>query len=79
MIKAIFTDDNGTDGLLIGLSEKNIERLKAGEPIFVKADDSAFPINMIIMVGKTEEDIITELQEKSDIFGFECFQDGIRH
>ena len=76
MIKAIFgmTDDDdeeGTSGILLGLSKKNVAKLMAGEPIYVKGNDgeSAWPFNMIIMYGETEEDIVSELQEKANVFG----------
>lgn len=53
--------------LLFGLSDDNIRRLQAGQPIFVALDDGMLGPNapaydVLVMYGPTEEDIRAELE-----------------
>ena len=54
--------------LLLGLSGENVARLAAGEPILVRAGDLAAmglpAMQVIVMYGRTEQDIISEIKAK---------------
>jgi hypothetical protein len=62
VIKARLTTEDGRGVLILGLSEGNIQQLKAGKPIMF--DASAFGVDgeVYIMYGKTELDICNELK-----------------
>lgn len=50
-------------GILIGLSEKNIEELKEGQPILKDSSKG----KLVILYGKTEFAILNELKKKGFI------------
>jgi hypothetical protein len=50
-------------GILIGLSEKNIEKLKEGHPILKDSPKG----KLVILYGKTEFAILNELKKKGFI------------
>ena len=56
MIKATLSD--GT--ILLGLSDMNIERLKAGEPMLFSLSNFGVDKSVLLMHGKTEQDIIDQ-------------------
>jgi hypothetical protein len=62
MIKAAGTA-GGKPLMLLGLSGENVTRLVAGEPISFDAQQLGFPGNIMIMYGRTEDDIVTELRK----------------
>lgn len=60
MIKAKF----GDTGLLIGLSEENVKRLKAGQPIaFDMSAVGLPPGRCVIIYGQTEDRIAKDLAD----------------
>lgn len=59
--------------ILLGLSEGNLGRLREGKPILVKGTDLGIEggLEIAIMYGATEDDIILELQRSGiDLGGF---------
>lgn len=49
---------------ILGLSERNIEKLKEGQPILKSLAQHGGPdVDLLIMYGKTEADIATELKK----------------
>lgn len=62
MIKFRSTKPDGSQLIGLGLSDGNIEKLKAGQPIVFDFGELGIEgFEGLIMYGKTEEDIITEL------------------
>jgi hypothetical protein len=62
MLKASGTTENGEPLLLIGLSEGNMQKLLAGEPIhFALKDVGLGAGSVMILGGKTELDIAQQL------------------
>lgn len=55
MIKARYTQPDGSPGLVFGLSHENIKRLKAGEPISFELSALGLPGKVLIFAGKDEE------------------------
>jgi hypothetical protein len=53
---------NGKPFMLIGLSEENVTRLAAGEPILFDGAPFGYNGNVIVTYGRTEDDIRAELQ-----------------
>jgi len=62
MIKFKVTDDRGRVSLGFGLSERNIELLKQGNPIYVVLDEMGLNASIMIMYGKTEAELIETLK-----------------
>lgn len=63
MIKARGRTGDGTPLVVIGLSGENMTRLMAKEPIrFDLADLGLPPTQVVIVGGRTEEDIAVDLQ-----------------
>lgn len=61
----------GVDGkpvVILGLTEPNVERMKGGEPVHVKATEVALlagvDVHIAITYGDTEEDILAALREQ---------------
>lgn len=56
-------NDKDRKTLLLGLSHENVARLLKGQPIHIKRHD-ALPddIELLIMVGRTDEEIKKELE-----------------
>ena len=64
MIRAVATRADGTKLLLLGVDERNVERLKAGKPIMVEGGPLGLPnVAVAIMYGETMQAIIDELKE----------------
>lgn len=62
MIKARGETAEGTPLLLIGLSGENVTRLAAGEPIVFDTSEIGLPpMQVIVMYGRTEQEIATLL------------------
>lgn len=63
MIKATGVDGNGQTLLVLGLSGENVTRLMADEPIkFDLAELGLPPMTVVIVGGRTEESILTQLR-----------------
>lgn len=60
MIKAAGTHD-GRPLIILGLSHENLARLVADEPILFDATTLGFDGNVLIVAGKTEDDIAASL------------------
>ena len=64
MIKATMTADDGRTVLLIGLSHKNLDRLKAdGLKGYIPIRDIGLPIDVLITAGSTEAEITEGLKQ----------------
>jgi hypothetical protein len=64
VIKATGGSKDGTPMLILGLSRTNTDRLLAGQPIHVRADqtDPRLPaLHIVLMGGETEQAIAAEL------------------
>ncbi len=55
MIKFKTTGPDGSPGFGFGLSEENIRRLKAGQPIRINLEDLGMKGTVVILYGETEE------------------------
>lgn len=53
----------GRPMMLFGLSGENVTRLMAGEPILFDATPFGFDGNVVIVGGRTEQDITDELRK----------------
>lgn len=62
MIKAC-GEVGGRTMMLLGLSGENMTRLMAGEPILFDATPFGFDGNVVIVGGRTEQDITDELRK----------------
>ena len=63
MIKAAAHDEKTKRRLIIlGLEDGNISRLKEGKPIHIHADELGFAGEIIIMYGRTQDDIRRQLE-----------------
>ncbi len=63
MIKATGRTGDGTPLVVLGLSGENVTRLMADEPIHLNLADLGLPaIEVLIVGGRTEESIVTDLQ-----------------
>ena len=55
------------ESICIGLSERNLELLKEGHPIYIKKENSkeAWDLDksIVIVYGKTEQDIINDIEK----------------
>jgi hypothetical protein len=51
----------GRPFVLFGLSAKNVERLKAGDPAHIWAEEMALPFDVVIMYGETEQAMIDQV------------------
>lgn len=67
MIKATGTADDGSDVVMLGVSEENVKRLVAGDPIIVRMEELGMVGNLVIFYGKTEEEMATMFKKKFDI------------
>jgi hypothetical protein len=54
MIRMAATNTRGRKIIVLGLSEKNIEKLREGKPIHIHADEMGFPGEIMIFTGKDE-------------------------
>lgn len=72
MIKALSSGDtlDGSSVLILGLSDENWRRLRAGQPIAVKLDElrpGARARTVLLMGGPTEQALYDELQQHATI------------
>lgn len=64
MIKGAGTTRNGQPLLIIGLSEINVTRLMAGEPILFETGHLGLPpLHVLILGGRTEETIAADMRQ----------------
>lgn len=50
--------------VFLGLSDMNVTRLRAGQPIYIKADDAIkLGVEVVIYHGATEVDLTRELED----------------
>lgn len=64
MIKYVKTAANGRKLIAFGLSEENIKRLQANDPIFLTLEDVGIEgIDIGIYSGTTEDDMAKEINE----------------
>lgn len=74
MITAIGKEDNGNDMILLGITDKNIERLRQDRPIHMtNKSHPAVPEGMTVVIlwGKDEKDIIDKLSKSGALDGAE--------
>lgn len=63
MIKASGRTGDGRPLMVIGLSGENVTRLAAAEPILFDAAEVGLPpLAVVILYGRTEQDIADEIQ-----------------
>ena len=74
MIKFKGQNEKGEEFLGMGLSELNIKKLKEGMPILVN-DETFFNGQILIMYGRTEKEIIKELNGLIDLSNTEIRAD----
>ena len=74
MIKARITTGDGKAVYLLGLSDKNLEKLREGRPISLHLEDMGGNGQLVLMWGRTEADIAREL---SDMIGPETVVSGL--
>ena len=67
MIKFVCTQKNGRKIVGFGLSKGNVDKLKAGQPIYVLGEPLGFPEDFTIIYGETEDDMANELRSKFKI------------
>jgi hypothetical protein len=63
MILAHTTSRGGIPLLVIGLTNKNIEELKKGRPVFKGPEDTHLPMSFTIIWGETEDAILEDLKQ----------------
>lgn len=61
MIRAAGKGGDGRPLMILGLSHENLSRPVADEPIVFDAADLGFDGRVVIVAGKTEDDIATAL------------------
>ncbi|MFF7966728.1 hypothetical protein ACFZC3_15350 [Streptomyces sp. NPDC007903] len=65
MIKALLREPGGTPVVVLGLSNENMARLMADEPIIVQlADLGLKPMKILVMGGRTEDTLAAQLTER---------------
>lgn len=57
MIKAKGRNPDGTDIVILGITEDNVKRLQAGNPILVHGKDMDIPFDIMIEYGAKKEDL----------------------
>jgi hypothetical protein len=62
MIKFKATSEKGQELLGFGITAKNVERLKKGDPIFICGRDMDLPFDVIILYGETEQEMVRLLR-----------------
>ncbi len=62
MIKFRTLDPNGKPLLGFGISGENVEKLKAGEPIFINLNEMGINASMMIFYKETTGDLIEAIQ-----------------
>ena len=69
MIKAVGTTPEGHPMILLGLSAKNIEKLKEGKPILVELSELGLKGKVAIVYGETEDLLARDLEREFSISG----------
>jgi hypothetical protein len=68
MLKFTARSGDGRPLLMLGITDENVARLKAGKPILVKADDVAAmglpAIAVAIQYGATEQAILDDIMDQ---------------
>jgi hypothetical protein len=54
----------------LGLSEENIKRLKEGMPILVNKESLKIPFDIVILYGRTENEIEADIKKSLNIAGY---------
>lgn len=62
MIKYKVTGDDGTMAIGFGISEENVKRLKAGQPILVDLNEMGINANLMIFYRETDEQLIESVK-----------------
>lgn len=60
MIKASFKDGRGRQGLLVGLSYGNLDRLREGKPIHFETSEVGGPPAVVVIMADATETAITD-------------------
>ena len=71
MIKFKGTKEDGTPIYGFGLSNKNLKRLKKGEPILINLTEMGEEGEVVIFWGPTEEDMVKKLRS------YGCLEDNV--
>jgi len=67
MIKAVAKSDAGETMVLLGLSDRNMELLKAGKPIVIEMWELGFTGKLAIVGGGTEDELADMFKQNIDI------------
>jgi hypothetical protein len=51
--------------VLIGLEERNLEKLREGKPYHRHGAEVGLPFDIVIFYGKTEDDIVSTMEQLS--------------
>jgi hypothetical protein len=51
--------------VILGLSEGNLQKLREGDPIFIHKAELGLREDVLILYGKTEQDIVETLEKHS--------------
>jgi hypothetical protein len=62
MIRASATRQDGTPMMIIGLTERNFIRLKSGKSIRVSGESFGVNVELVIVYGTTDQDIIDDFK-----------------
>jgi hypothetical protein len=62
MLKMRLTDKAGQPVFILGLSDKNLQKLRAGEPILVNLTALGGSDQVLLYAGQTEKSMIQDLQ-----------------
>lgn len=62
MLKAVLTHTSGNQTLCLGLERRNVERLQAGEPVYLDAGELGMPgWSVLIYAGEDNDDLQDQL------------------
>jgi hypothetical protein len=65
MIKFLVNAKNGTQLVGLGLSEGNVKKLRAGQPILLHLDELGIEgIDVLIHYGETEDAIVKDFKDQ---------------
>ena len=63
MIRAVSTKRDGGKILVLGVDDENVKRLTSGKPIFVEGEPLGLPVDVVILHGRTLQDVLNELKD----------------
>jgi hypothetical protein len=63
MIRWVTRQENGRQLVTLGITEHNVRKLKAREPLYSKGEEIGMPFDIVIVYGRDQEQILRELQE----------------